>query len=85
MIKIAEFTLNNGTRVKSQITGFSGMITARADHLYGCNRYFVTPPVGADGKLPDGYWFDEAELEVIEEAKLTPKNNERGGFPSSIK
>ena len=85
MAKSAIFTLDNGTKVKSNVTGFAGMITARADHLYGCNRYFVTPPVGADGKLPDGYWVDEAELEVTEEATLEPKNNKRGGFPNAMK
>jgi hypothetical protein len=84
-IKGTNFALNNGTRVKSHITGFAGMITCRADHLYGCNRYYVTPPVGTDGKLPDGYWFDEAELDVVEEDALSPKNNDRGGFPSMIK
>lgn len=79
------FILENGTKVKSNISGFVGMVTSRADHLNGCNRYYVNPPVDKDMKLPDGYWFDEAELEVIEEPKLKPQNNDRGGFPSSAK
>lgn len=79
------FTHLNGMKVKSTVTGFAGTITARADHLHGCNRYFVTPPVGKDGKMPEGYWMDEAELEVIEEPKLKRENNKRGGFPSTIK
>jgi len=79
------FTLENGTVVKSNVSGFSGMITSRADHLNGCNRYFVNPPVDKEGKLPDGYWFDEAELETVSKAVLKPQNNDRGGFPSNIK
>ncbi len=80
-----KFTLENGTNVKSNISGFKGMITSRSDHLNGCNRYFVNPPVDKDGKLPEGYWFDEAELVKLEEPTLKPQNQERGGFSSSIK
>lgn len=29
------FTFKNGQQVKSNISGFTGMITARADRLYG--------------------------------------------------
>ncbi len=79
------FTLLNGQKVMSEVTGFTGVITARADHLHGCNRYYVLPPVDKDGKLPEGYWMDEAELNVVEEPKISRKNNDRGGFPSSIK
>ena len=81
----SKFTIQPGAKVKSNISGFAGMVTSRADHLNGCNRYFVNPPVDKDGKLPDGYWFDEDELEVTEEAKLERKNNHRGGFASKVK
>ncbi len=79
------FTLENGVEVKSAITGFKGMITARADHLHGCNRYFVTPPVDKEGLLSEGYWMDEDELSVVGKKKLPRKNNGRGGFASKIK
>lgn len=79
------FTIENGTTVKSNISGFKGMVTSRADHLNGCNRYFVSPPVDKEGKLPDGYWFDEDELVTVKKATLKPKNNDRGGFHSKIK
>lgn len=79
------FKFDNGSKANSKITGFKGMITARADHLYGCNRYFLTPSVNKEGALVDGYWFDEDELIVTEVKALERKNNDRGGFPSSIK
>jgi len=80
-----DFKFDNGSKAKSKITGFKGMITARADHLYGCNRYFITPPVNKDGALTEGYWFDEDEIIVTKAKALERKNNDRGGFPSSIK
>lgn len=82
---MTNFKLNNGEKVKSSISGFQGLITARADHLNGCNRYWVQPPVDKDGKMQEGMWFDEGELERVAVAELSRTNNDRGGFPSKIK
>jgi len=82
---MTNFKLNNGEKVKSSISGFQGLITARADHLNGCNRYWVQPPVDKDGKMQDGSWFDEGELERVAAAELPRTNSNRGGFPSKIK
>ena len=79
-----DFKLNNGDKVESLTTGFKGMITARADHLHGCNRYMVQP-MGKDGKLPDSYWLDEDDLNVVAKKVLPRANNSRGGFPSMSK
>jgi len=82
---MTDFKFDNGSKAVSNITGFKGMITARADHLYGCNRYHLAPPVNKAGELTEGYWFDEDELEITAAKVLKRKNNDRGGFPSSIK
>ena len=79
------FTIELGSKVKSNVSGFAGMVTSRSENINGCNRYWVQPPVGTDGKLPDGSWFDEAEIEVTEAPTLKRKNPERGGPPSMIK
>lgn len=79
------FTIELGTKAKSNISGFKGMVTSRAEHLNGCNRYWVVPPIDKEGKLPEGHWFDEAELEHVEKPSLKRKNNDRGGFPSQVK
>jgi hypothetical protein len=55
---------------------------SRAEHLNGCNRYWVAPGVDKDGKLHEGYWLDESELSVTKEPVLKRKNNDRGGLPS---
>lgn len=82
---MTEFLFENGQTVESKISGFSGMITSRADHLNGCNRYWVQPRIDKDGKIPDGYWIDEGELMAIKPAEIEPKNKDRGGFHSRIK
>ena len=84
---MANFTLDNGDKVESNISGFTGLIVARADHLHGCNRYMVQPKLtAAQVKLglgtPDAFWHDEDELKVLEKKVLPRKNNGRGGFAS---
>ncbi|MEQ1905152.1 MAG: hypothetical protein ABL888_13265 [Pirellulaceae bacterium] len=79
------FKFELGSKVRSKISGFQGIATSRSEHLNGCHRYWVAPPVDKDGKLPDGYWLDEAEIEVIEPPQVTQQDTERGGFPSRVK
>ena len=79
------FIIELGVKVKSNINGFKGMVTARAEHLYGCNRYWISPTVDKQGKQQDGSWLDEDELIVTTKPKVERKNNHRGGFPSRIK
>jgi hypothetical protein len=75
-----------GIKAKSRISGFKGVIVARSEHLFGCNRYWLAPAIKKDGTVPDGLWFDEDEVERIANTKKisVPKKN-TGGFPSKIK
>lgn len=57
-----------GSKVRHTVTGFKGTATGRAVYLSGCVSVLVKPPVDKDGKLLDGAWFDEVELEVTEAA-----------------
>ena len=79
------FTIELGSKVKSTITGFAGTAVSRSEHLNGCNRYWVQPTIDKDGKMIDGYWFDENELEVTAAPKLARKSQDRGGFPSRVR
>lgn len=54
-----------GYRAESKTTGLAGVVTARSENLYGCNRYFVQPPVDKDGKVPDGWWIDEDDVQIV--------------------
>jgi len=64
------FKFELGIKVKDQITGFSGVVTGRAEHITGCNTYGVIPKVGKDGKIIEANWFDENRLEVIDKKIL---------------
>ena len=84
MTKAVHFRYENGVTVRDKVTQFEGVITARSDHLHGCNRYFVNPPV-VDGKMMEGYWFDEDSLVVQEVARIVgdPANPRKPGGPHS--
>lgn len=64
------FKFKNGDIVRDLVTGLKGAIVSRTDHLTGCNRYYVQPRIGDDGKLIDGCYFDEMALEHIQEPRI---------------
>ena len=80
-----EFQFELGVECRSKISGFKGIITSRSQHLNGCDRYWIQPKVDKEGKLPDGMWFDDGEVVIVECEKIDRKNSDRGGFPSKIK
>lgn len=56
-----------GSKVKDRVSGLEGIVVCRAEYLYGCVRYDVQVPIGADGKVPEPYFIDEKQLEVLEQ------------------
>ncbi len=84
------FTIELGSTVVCNVSGFKGIVTSRSEHVNGCDRYWVAPKVDKDGKMVEGSWFDEGDLDVKKKptAKLIKKKRvieEPGGFPSRIK
>jgi hypothetical protein len=53
-----------GKEVKTKVRQLAGIITARSENLYGCNRYFIEPPM-ANGAIPDGMWVDEDDVNIV--------------------
>lgn len=66
------FQHNLGDRVKDTVSGLTGILTSRSEHLYGCNRYWVQPQEVKDGKPVDGCWLDEAAIQIIDAQAITP-------------
>lgn len=68
-----------GAKAKCRVTELTGTITNRSQSLFGCNRYYIQPKVGSDGKVPDGWWVDEESIEVTPEPKVTAPRRDTGG------
>jgi hypothetical protein len=66
-----------GKRVTHALSGFTGVVIARTDWLYGCVRFGVQPEGLHEGKPIDAQWFDEAELTRAPKSKGGPP---RGGI-----
>ncbi|KZK99178.1 hypothetical protein [Pseudovibrio sp. Ad26] len=56
-----------GDKVKDTLSGFTGIVLARSEHITGCNQLFVLPSSEKDNKLNDGQWFDVERIEKLED------------------
>lgn len=54
-----------GQLAKDAVTGFEGVITGRAQYLYGCDQYCIVPRINKDGKMGESQWFDEGRIRII--------------------
>ena len=67
-----------GKKAKDKVTGLAGIITNRSECLYGCNRYLLQPSAGKDQKVPDSWWVDEDQIDVIGAGVTAAKKNTGG-------
>jgi len=51
---------------RDKVTGFEGVIIAKAIHLFGCNCYSLAPKA-KDNEIKGSVYFDEGRIEVIGE------------------
>ena len=79
-----EYKFKLGSKVKDTVSGYTGILNARSENLNGCIRYSVQAPVDKDMKMPEGYWFDEVSLELIEDKVIKHEAVKTGG-PMSTK
>lgn len=75
------FKFELGIVAKCLITQYTGRVTCRSENLNGCIRYYVQAPVDKDGKVPEGYWFDESSLVALEAIEKLPHHEVRTGGP----
>jgi hypothetical protein len=59
-----------GDLVRDKVTGFEGIVTSHAQHLTGCDRFWIEPRVDSEGKTREGRWTDIDLLEIVEPNKI---------------
>jgi len=62
--------LELGCTAKDIVTGFTGVVTGKAEYMTGCVQFSLTPGVDSNGKFQDNQWVDEGRLEVMQDVKL---------------
>jgi len=53
-----------GQKVKCVVTNFEGVVTSISQYIHGTRRIGIQPPVGEDGKIPEGQDIDEPQLVI---------------------
>ena len=53
-----------GQFVKDKVTGFTGIVIGRSNHISGCDTFGVQPATLKDGAPQDCKWFDEPRLQA---------------------
>lgn len=71
--------LKLGDEAKDRITGFQGIVVAVTEWISGCTRTTLQPPMGKDGKMPEGQTFDEPMLELVKSSKVKVGPKDTGG------
>ncbi len=70
-----------GKKARDKITGVEGIITGRSSYIYGCDQYCIVPKSKDGMDIPEGNWYDEGRIELIE-GGIEPKevqSNVNGG------
>lgn len=68
-----------GDLARETLSGFSGVVSGRVEHIAGCNQVLLQPEVGADGAWRDSIWFDVERVEVIERGYSAIEGRPTGG------
>ena len=67
-------------RVKCNVTGFEGVVTAYSEYLNGCEQYCVKPTeLDKDGEIREGQWFDQDQLDKVKAAPKAKEPSRTGG------
>ena len=67
-----------GSEVVDIFSGFKGIAVANHTYINGCVRITVQPKVKKDGTLPEEKTFDEPQLKVVKNKKISGKNDSGG-------
>jgi len=71
--------VNFGDEARDTVTGFTGIVTAKALYATGCNQVLVSPPVKDDGSFVDGQWLDIERIAITEAGKKPIPSSPSGG------
>ena len=69
-----------GYKAKDKITGFSGTIDSVCFDLYGCVQVSLRPAINAEGKIPEGHWFDVTRMDVDTSGRVVEMPNFYEGY-----
>ena len=67
-----------GDKVKDTLSGFTGVVLARSEHMTGCNQLYVLPDSTETNEMKSGHWFDVERMEKLEDRVVEVKSRRTG-------
>lgn len=81
-----------GNTLRDRVTGVQGITTGKIEYLNGCVQWNIHPKADKDGKPVESFYYDEQQLELVDEGIASQNSGKRetskpsvGGAPSSVK
>jgi hypothetical protein len=77
-----------GNTLRDTVTGVQGITTAYVTYMNGCVQWNIHPKTNKDGKVPDSLYFDEQQLELVDNGIAKDNKKEippTGGAPSKVR
>jgi len=74
----APFLIAMGDELTDRLSGFGGVVTARAEYSTGCRQYLLQPCSDDPRKYAEPHWFDEDRLTAAA-AEDSPADSVLGG------
>jgi hypothetical protein len=86
-VKMPKEIVPLGTKAKDPVTGYEGIVTARAVHLNGCARVALQPKHDpkSEKKFDQGIWFPEPQVKLVSETPKVAVGSRRTGGPAPLK
>lgn len=69
-----------GKKYRDRVSGFTGMATARTEHLFGCLRILLEG--AGEGGKPEEFWFDELRLDGVDDQPVETSGKPGGPRPA---
>lgn len=69
-----------GIEVETRVQKLKGVVVARSEDLYGCNKYFVEPKASKEGRAR---WVDEDDITYGSKGIQISKKIKNPGGPVS--
>lgn len=60
-----DWNIQLGDKVTDRLSKFAGIVTGRAEYLFGCRQVLVAPDNVKDAAPTPGTWLDEDRVEVV--------------------
>lgn len=68
-----------GQQVRDKGTGFVGIAVAKVEFMNGYTQFCVKPEMCDPGKMPEGHYIDDIQLEVVGDGIMVNLQKTPGG------